>query len=142
MYLNLSLLVNGLGSCAGTLGAIPCCFCCPNPYKSIPQGQVGLITRFGEFQRSCDPGLQKVNPFSEKLRLVDIKIQIQGIPTQNLMTRDNVSVAIDSVLYYHIINPFKAAFGISSVSTALTERAMTTLRSVSNDLLHLLSSHS
>lgn len=46
------------------------------------------------------------------------------------MTRDNVSVSIDSVIYYHISNPFKAAFGISSVSTALIERSMTTLRSV------------
>jgi regulator of protease activity HflC (stomatin/prohibitin superfamily) len=123
-------MINCLGSFAGTLGSIPCCFCCPNPYRSVQQGSVGLVSRFGQFYKSVDPGLVKVNPYSEKLRVVDVKIQIATIPRQNVMTKDNVAVDIDSVLVYHIVNPFKAAFGISDVRLALIERSQTTLRHV------------
>jgi regulator of protease activity HflC (stomatin/prohibitin superfamily) len=104
--------------------------CCPNPYRSVQQGSVGLVSRFGQFYKSVDPGLVKVNPYSEKLRVVDVKIQIANIPRQNVMTKDNVAVDVDSVIYYHIVNPFKAAFGISDVRLALVERSQTTLRHV------------
>ena len=73
-----SLAVNTLGSCVGCLGAIPCCIVCPNPYKPVSQGNVGLVTKFGRFYRAVDPGLVKINPLSEKLIQVDVKIQIVG----------------------------------------------------------------
>ena len=74
-----SLAVNTLGSCVGCLGAIPCCIVCPNPYKPVSQGNVGLVTKFGRFYRAVDPGLVKINPLSEKLIQVDVKIQIVGM---------------------------------------------------------------
>lgn len=52
---------------------------CPNPYKGVDQGQVGLVTKFGRFDRAVDPGLVKVNPLSEKLIQVDVKIQFVGM---------------------------------------------------------------
>lgn len=70
--------VNGLGNCIGTMGAIPCCIVCPNPYKPVSQGNVGLVTKFGRFYRAVDPGLVKINPLSERLIQVDVKIQIVG----------------------------------------------------------------
>ena len=42
-------MINTLGACIGTMGAIPCCIVCPNPYKSVNQGNVGLVTKFGRF---------------------------------------------------------------------------------------------
>jgi len=71
-------MINSLGSCIGTLGAIPCCIVCPNPYKPVDQGNVGLVTKFGRFARAVDPGLVKINPLSESLIQVDVKIQIVG----------------------------------------------------------------
>ena len=71
-------MINTLGSCIGTLGAIPCCIVCPNAYKPVSQGNVGLVTVFGRFAHAVDPGLVKVNPLSEKLIQVDVKIQIVG----------------------------------------------------------------
>lgn len=123
-------IADTIGSIVGTLGSIPCCFCCPNPYKSVQQGSVGLVTKFGQLQRSVDPGLVKLNPLSENLKVVDVKVQIAEIPRQTVMTRDNVSVLIDSVLVYHIDQPARAAFGVSDVKAALVERAQTTLRHV------------
>jgi len=121
--------INCLGSCVGACGAIPCCPF-PNPYKEVKQGSVGLISRFGKFYKSVDPGLVKVNPLSENVKHVDVKIQITAVPRQTVMTKDNVNVQIDSVIYWHVTNPYKAAFGISDVRIALVERAQTTLRQV------------
>lgn len=123
-------MINGLGSCIGTLGAIPCCIVCPNPYKPVAQGNVGLVTRFGRFARAVDPGLVKINPLSENLIQVDVKIQIVEVPKQVCMTKDNVNLTLTSVIYYRITSPHKAAFGISNLRTALVERTQTTLRHV------------
>ncbi|KKY22153.1 putative stomatin family protein [Phaeomoniella chlamydospora] len=123
-------MINSLGSCIGFMGAIPCCIICPNPYKPVSQGNVGLITKFGKFYRAVDPGLVKVNPLSEKLIQVDVKIQIVEVPRQVCMTKDNVTLNLTSVIYYHITSPHKAAFGISNIRQALVERTQTTLRHV------------
>ncbi|KAI8361010.1 hypothetical protein B0O80DRAFT_493632 [Mortierella sp. GBAus27b] len=123
-------LMNTAGSIMGALGSVPCIVCCPNPYKTVSQGTVGLITRFGKFYKIVDPGLTKINPVTEKLIRVDIKIQIADIPQQVIMTKDNVNVQIDSVLYWHIINPSQSIFGVSNVEAALIERTQTTLRHI------------
>jgi erythrocyte band 7 integral membrane protein len=122
--------INTLGSCIGNIGAIPCCFICPNPYKPVHQGNVGLVTKFGRFARAVDPGLVYVNPLSEQLVQVDIKIQIVEVPKQVCMTKDNVSLNLTSVIYYRITSPHKAAFSISNIRQALVERTQTTLRHV------------
>ncbi|KAI9728874.1 MAG: hypothetical protein M1834_007132 [Cirrosporium novae-zelandiae] len=123
-------MINTLGSCIGFCGAVPCCIVCPNPYKPVGQGNVGLVTRFGRFTRAVDPGLVRVNPLSERLIQVDVKIQIVEVPQQVCMTKDNVTVQLTSVIYYQISSPHKAAFGISNVRQALIERTQTTLRHV------------
>lgn len=123
-------MVNTLGGIIGTMGAVPCCIICPNPYKSVQQGNVGLVTKFGKFYKAVDPGLVKINPLSERLVQVDVKIQTAEVPEQTCMTKDNVTLRLTSVIYYHIIAPHKAAFGISNVRQALMERTQTTLRHV------------
>ena len=71
-------MIETLGSIIGSCGAIPCCIVCPNPYKPVSQGNVGLVTRFGRFARAVDPGLVRINPLSENLVQVDVKIQVVG----------------------------------------------------------------
>jgi len=123
-------MIHSLGGFCGTLGSIPCCVCCPNPYKQVYEGQTGLILKFGKYHRAVDPGLCYVNPLSEKMQQVDIKITVVEVPSQVCMTKDNVNVHITSVIYFHIVNPYKATFGVGSVRTALMERTQTTLRHV------------
>lgn len=122
-------LLQGLGSCIGFVGAFPCCPF-PNPFREVNQGAVGLVSRFGHFYRAVDPGLVQVNVCTESLKIVDVKIQIAPIGRQTVITRDNVNVEIDSVVYFQITNPYRAAFGISDLRQALIERAQTTLRHV------------
>jgi erythrocyte band 7 integral membrane protein len=71
-------MIDTLGSVIGTFGAVPCCVCCPNPYRPVQQGTVGLISKFGRFARAVDPGLVRVNPLSERLIAIDVKTQIVG----------------------------------------------------------------
>ena len=122
--------VNTLGTTIGFFGAIPCCIICPNPFKEVSQGNVGLITKFGKFSRAVDPGLVNVTPMVEHLIQVDVKIQIVEVPRQVCMTKDNVNLNLTSVIYYHIVSPHKAAFGITNIRQALVERTQTTLRHV------------
>ncbi|KAI3611691.1 stomatin family protein [Moniliophthora roreri] len=122
-------LLQGLGSLVGFFGMVPCCPC-PNPFHNVNQGSVGLVSRFGQFYKSVDPGLVQVNVCTESLRIVDVKIQISPIGRQTVITRDNVNVEIDSVIYFQICNPYRAAFGITDLRQALIERAQTTLRHV------------
>ncbi|KAJ7042353.1 hypothetical protein C8F04DRAFT_98921 [Mycena alexandri] len=122
-------LLHGLGNCLGICGMVPC-LPVPNPFQQVQQGQVGLVSRFGQFYKSVDPGLVQVNICTETLRVVDVKIQIIPIGRQSVITRDNVNVEIDSVVYYQINNPYRSAFGIVSLHNALVERAQTTLRQV------------
>ncbi|KAK7062389.1 PHB domain-containing protein [Favolaschia claudopus] len=118
-----------VGSITGLCGMVPCCPC-PNPFREVQQGSVGLVSRFGQFYKSVDPGLVQVNVCTESLRIVDVKIQISPIGRQSVITRDNVNVEIDSVIYFQICNPYRSAFGISDLRQALIERAQTTLRHV------------
>ncbi|KAI0004952.1 hypothetical protein BJV74DRAFT_805913 [Russula compacta] len=122
-------MMQSLGSCVGFCGAAPCCPL-PNPFKEVRQGSVGLVSRFGQFYKAVDPGLVQINVCTESLRVVDVKIQIISIGRQSVITRDNVNVEIDSVIYFQIANPYRAAFGISDLRQALIERAQTTLRHV------------
>ncbi|KAI7859695.1 hypothetical protein BDC45DRAFT_456235 [Circinella umbellata] len=123
-------MMNCLGSICGGLGMVPCLCCFPNPFKEVKQGHVGLVTQFGKFYKCVNPGLVKVNPLTESVHHIDIKMQLVEIPKQIIMTKDNVNVWIDSVVYYLIENPFRAEFGVSNVRKALTERTQTTLRHV------------
>ncbi|RCK66010.1 hypothetical protein Cantr_01805 [Candida viswanathii] len=121
-------LIEGMGSMFGTCGMF-CCLC-ENPYKEVPQGEVGLVQTFGALTRTVEPGLSYVNTWSEKLTRVSIKINVREIPAQTCFTKDNVSVTITSVVYYNIVDPMKAIFDIADINEAIVERTQTTLRDV------------
>ncbi|OAD75100.1 hypothetical protein PHYBLDRAFT_133090 [Phycomyces blakesleeanus NRRL 1555(-)] len=123
-------MMNTIGTAIGFFGAFPCIVCLPNPYRRVGQGSVGLVTRFGKFYKCVDPGLVKVNPVTESIRKVDITVQITEIPKQEVITRDNVSIIIESVLYWIVIDPYETVFGVANVKIALIERALTSLRDV------------
>ncbi|KAJ1811904.1 hypothetical protein LPJ60_006661, partial [Coemansia sp. RSA 2675] len=98
-------LMTAIGNFFGAFGQIPGCFCCPNPFKEVKQGKIGLVTRFGRYYKTADPGLVKVNPLTEEVTAVDTKIQITPLGRLPIVTKDNVSVEIEAVLYWHIIDP-------------------------------------
>ncbi|KAI8049928.1 band 7 family-domain-containing protein [Syncephalis plumigaleata] len=123
-------IMHAIGSVIGILGAIPCCILCPNPYKEVHQGSVGLIERYGKYYKTVDPGLVNVNPVSESIHRIDIKMQITAIQDISIMTKDNVNITIDCVVYWHVVDVYLATYGVSQLETALLERAQTSLRAI------------
>jgi regulator of protease activity HflC (stomatin/prohibitin superfamily) len=89
---------------------------------------VGIVSKFGKAYKIIDPGMSFVNQMTESVKKVDVKIQMTPVPRQVVMTKDNVTLTIDSALYWHIVDPFVAIYHVENVYMALLERTMTTLR--------------
>lgn len=124
-YQNFITTMGRIFGCCGVF----CCVC-ENPYKTVDQGEVGLVQTFGSLSRTIEPGTSYVNTWSERLTRVNIKVNTTELPPQSCFTRDNLLVTVTSVVYYNIIDPQKAIFSISNIHTAINERTQNTMRDV------------
>ncbi|MGE3760032.1 MAG: SPFH domain-containing protein [Pseudobdellovibrionaceae bacterium] len=98
--------------------------------RIVPQQQAWILERLGKFHARLDAGLHLVIPFIDVIRYRhSLKEVVLDIPAQICITRDNVSVSIDGVLFFRIIDPTKASYGISYYEEAVVQLAQTTLRS-------------
>ena len=90
---------------------------------------------------SVKPGLTWVNPFSDRLRKVNMQIIVAGVPAQEAITRDNVTLKVDAVVYYRVVDPVKAIINVQNYAYAVSQVAQTSLRSVigQSDMDQLLS---
>ena len=111
-------------------------------FKVINQYEQGIVFRFGKMLPDLrGPGLTWVNPFSDRLRKVNMQIITAAVPGQEGITRDNVTVRVDAVVYYRVIDPVKAIINVQNYTYAVSQVAQTSLRSVigHSDLDQLLS---
>lgn len=115
------------GNCSGSL-ATWICVCCPNPYKSVPESQFGVVKEFGKYTKTLKPGLHYLNPVVETLTLVDAREKVIDLQKQSIMTKDNVNVTIDAVVYYRVEDAYRALYSVENVELAVAEIAKTTLR--------------
>jgi len=122
-------LVRWYGNCCGTLTTW-CCVCCPNPYKSVPESHFGVVKEFGKFTKVLQPGLHYINPSVESLTLVDAREKLIDLKKQSIMTKDNVNVTIDAVVYFKTEDAYRALFSVENLEQAVAEIAKTTLRDV------------
>lgn len=116
------------GSMTGWCATWLCCCCQEPPYKQVPQGYTGIIQRFGKFYKLVPPGLHYLNPELDQLVLVDKRETVLNLPKQVVQTKDNVTITIDSVLYYEIVDSYKSKFGVSNLSASLADIIQTVLR--------------
>lgn len=94
----------------------------------------GLIERLGRFQRTVDSGLIMIVPFIERLVKVDMREQVVDVPPQQVITKDNVAVAVDAVVYYEVTDPVKVTYNVANFYLAATKLAQTNLRNLVGDL--------
>lgn len=98
--------------------------------RIVPQQQAWIVERLGKFHQKLEAGLHFTIPFMDEIRYKhSLKEIVLDIPSQICITKDNVSVAVDGVLFFRVIDPVKAAYGISSFEMAIVQLAQTTLRS-------------
>ncbi len=100
-------------------------------FKVINQYEQGIVFRFGRVLPGIrQPGLIWVNPFSDRLRKVNMQITVAEVPSQEAITRDNVTLRVDAVVYYRVIDPVKAIINVQDYTYAVSQVAQTSLRSV------------
>jgi regulator of protease activity HflC (stomatin/prohibitin superfamily) len=103
--------------------------------RSVPQGQVWTVERFGAFTRLLHPGLNLLVPFIDSVgRRLNVQETVLDIPEQSVITGDNATVAVDGVLYYRVMEPEKAAYQVANLQQALSTLAMTNIRAVIGEM--------
>jgi len=103
--------------------------------RVIPQARAGVVERFGRYSRTLGPGLTIVMPFVDRVRpLIDLREQVVTFPPQPVITEDNVSVGIDTVLYFTITDPKSASYEVANPLQAIEQLTVTSLRNIVGDL--------
>ena len=99
--------------------------------KIVKQSEVYIIERLGKFHKVADAGLTIIIPFIDHVRsVVSLKQQTIDVPPQNVITKDNVTITIDTVVFYRITDPAKAVYEIQSLKRGIEYLAITTIRDV------------
>lgn len=98
--------------------------------RTVQQYQKGVVFRFGKIVGTKEPGLNWVIPFIDRLEKVDFRTITLPVPTQKIITRDNVSVDVSAVAYYKITDPIKSIVSIENVMSAINQIAQTSIRNI------------
>ena len=99
--------------------------------KIVKQSEVYVIERLGKFHKIADAGLTIIIPFMDKVRaVVSLKQQTMDVPPQGVITQDNVTITIDTVVFYKITDPAKAIYEIQSLKEGIRHLAISTIRDI------------
>ena len=99
--------------------------------KIVRQSEVYIIERLGKFYKVADAGLTIIIPFLDHVRsVVSLKQQTMDVPPQGVITKDNVTITIDTVVFYQITDPAKAVYEIQSLKKGIEYLAITTIRDI------------
>jgi regulator of protease activity HflC (stomatin/prohibitin superfamily) len=99
--------------------------------RIVPQARAGVVERFGRYHRTLNAGLNLVAPFIDRLRpLIDLREQVVSFPPQPVITKDNLVVGIDTVIYFQVTDPKSATYEIANYVAAVEQLTVTTLRNV------------
>jgi regulator of protease activity HflC (stomatin/prohibitin superfamily) len=99
--------------------------------RIVPQARAGIVERLGRYQRTLDPGLALVIPYVDRVRpLLDMREQVVSFPPQPVITEDNLTIQIDTVIYFQVTDPKSASYEIADFISAIEQLVLTTLRNV------------
>src|SRR6266478_3870691 len=101
--------------------------------RTVKQYEKGLITRLGKYHAMAPSGLTFIIPFIDDIVRVDMREQVITVPPQKLITKDNVTVEVDAVVYYKVIDPVKSQYEVQDFGYACTTLAQTNLRNLIGD---------
>ncbi|SDG87323.1 SPFH domain-containing protein [Prevotella communis] len=114
----------------------------------IPQSETKIIERLGRYHATLKPGINLIIPFIDKAKNVvvlkygryvysnniDLREQVYDFPKQNVITKDNIQMEINALLYFQIMDPFKATYEINNLPNAIEKLTQTTLRNIIGEL--------
>jgi regulator of protease activity HflC (stomatin/prohibitin superfamily) len=98
--------------------------------KFVPQNRAYVVERFGKYHSTKEAGLNFIIPFVDRVAADrSLKEQAVDVPSQGGITKDNISLSVDGVLYFRVLDPYKATYGVDDYIFAVTQLAQTTMRS-------------
>lgn len=98
--------------------------------KFVPQNRAFVVERFGKYNKTMEAGLNFLMPFIDKVAYDrSLKEQAVDVPSQGAITRDNITLVVDGVLYLKVLDPYKASYGVDNYVYAVMQLAQTTMRS-------------
>ncbi|HXW43641.1 MAG TPA: slipin family protein [Streptosporangiaceae bacterium] len=108
--------------------------------RVVQQFEQGIVFRMGRLSGTRGPGLTVLMPFVDRIQKVNMQIVAMAVPAQGGITRDNVSVTVDAVVYFRVVDPVKATINVQNYLFAISQQAQTSLRSIigQSDLQQLL----
>ncbi|MDH5653198.1 MAG: paraslipin [Gammaproteobacteria bacterium] len=99
-------------------------------FRFVPQNTAYVVERFGKYNRTMDAGFNVLFPVIDKVaHKPTLKEQALDVPSQAAITKDNISLVVDGVLYLKVIDPYKSSYGVENYRYAVTQLAQTTMRS-------------
>ncbi len=99
--------------------------------RLVPQAENWVAESFGKYRKTMQPGLNLLNPIFDRVAYkIDIREQLLDLPLQSIITADNATVNVDGVVFYRIMDPYKASYGIENLSRAISNLGVTSLRSI------------
>ena len=103
--------------------------------RIVPQAKAGIVERLGRYSRTLDAGLALIVPYVDRVKpLIDLREQVVSFPPQPVITEDNLTVNIDTVIYYQVTDPKSATYEINNFISGIEQLTVTTLRNVVGDL--------
>ncbi|HSK48617.1 MAG TPA: SPFH domain-containing protein, partial [Coriobacteriia bacterium] len=102
--------------------------------KIVRPYEKGVVERLGKYQRTYEPGLHVMVPFIDRITKVDMRENVVDVPPQEVITKDNVVVTVDAVVYYEATDPVKLIYNVSNFYLASTKLAQTNLRNVIGEM--------
>ena len=96
--------------------------------------QKGVVERLGRYQRTVQPGLTLIIPFVDAIQKVDMREQVVDVPPQEVITKDNVVVTVDAIVYFEATDPVKLVYNVADFYNAATKLAQTNLRNVVGEM--------
>jgi len=103
--------------------------------RIIPQARAAVVERLGRYQRTLEPGVHVLVPFADRIRaMIDLREQVVTFPPQPVITSDNLTVHIDTVVYFQVTEPRAAVYAIANYIQAVEQLTITTLRNVVGSL--------
>src|SRR5579863_3682806 len=101
--------------------------------RVVNQYEKGIVMRMGKFHNLVSSGLTIIMPLTDSMIRVDMREQVISVPPQKLITKDNVTVEVDAVVYYKVVDPVKSQFEVQDFGYACTTLAQTNLRNLIGD---------
>ncbi|MBD3388698.1 MAG: SPFH/Band 7/PHB domain protein [Candidatus Altiarchaeales archaeon] len=94
----------------------------------------GVVERFGRYNRTLGAGLSIILPFIEVVYRVDMREALIDVPSQDVITKDNVNISVDAVIYFKVTDPFRVMYNVAMFEDAISKLAQTNLRNIIGDL--------